>query len=339
MKNFLKKFKFAFIIVLVTVIITNWGRSIINNIIPKTTQLQERATVSRMNFKQIDKETLNSLDRAKEAAESFADAELDKWISEVMARVDENFLDDYFGFIQTKSREMQVLGQTILHGTHLSQKTADELMTEELEDKISKMVICPEISQRRIENITEQSIEVYLSRLDNELQQIQNNYKIPTPEWNEYIADLCSITLSIKEKSIPVSVKTAVALTGAISIAGMIPVVKIAGKVSEKIAMRAGAKIVKEAGVKVGVKTVAKTGGKTVAKVIPIIGWGVTAGIIIWDIIDYTRSAAEGKKILRENINSYLKEIKESLLSSSEGSVIGSITDWENKVKERIANR
>ena len=179
MKNFLKKFKFAFIIVLVTVIITNWGRSIINNIIPKTTQ-----------------------DRAKEAAESFADAELDKWISEVMARVDENFLDDYFGFIQTKSREMQVLGQTILHGTHLSQKTADELMTEELEDKISKMVICPEISQRRIENITEQSIEVYLSRLDNELQQIQNNYKIPTPEWNEYIADLCSITLSINKKSI-----------------------------------------------------------------------------------------------------------------------------------------
>ncbi|MCR5290982.1 MAG: hypothetical protein K6E51_13400 [Treponema sp.] len=108
---------------------------------------------------------------------------------------------------------------------------------------------------------------------------------------------------------------------------------------SEKIALRAGAKVAEKASVKVASKTVANTSGKLAVKAIPIIGWGITAGIVIWDVLDYQVNATKGKEILRENISEYLKEVKTELLSDSEGNIMGAITYWENSLKERIAKR
>ena len=81
--------------------------------------------------------------------------------------------------------------------------------------------------------------------------------------------------------------------------------------------------------VKVGTKVAQKTtekallkGSKGLAKGIPYIGWAVTAGICIWDIIDYSKTSAEGKTLLKKNLAEYFREIKTELLCSTEHSII-----------------
>lgn len=336
MKNFFKAIKYIFVGIIIAIVASRYGSAIIARFKDKDVIRTERSVVAKINYDQLDKETLVALDRAREAAYSYADNELEKWIAEVMARVDGDFLDDYFGFVQTKCREIRALGYTIGHllvPIHI--KNAEEALAEELEEKISNTVIRPEISEQRIKNITQGAIEVYLSTLDKEFQQIQEAYKIPTPAWNEYISKLCGMTMNIKSKAYPISVKASVGIT----VLGAIPVVKIVRKVSERIAVKAGANVAEKAGVKVVTKAVAKTGGTTVVKAIPIVGWAVTAGIVIWDVIDYNVGAEKGKKMLRENIADYLQEIKTEFLADSEDTVMGSITQWENNLKSRIAER
>ena len=340
MKNFFKAIKYIFVGIIIAVVATNHGSDIIAMFKDKDIIRTERSVVAKINYDRLDKETLVALDRAREAAYSYADNELEKWIAEVMARVDGDFLDDYFGFVQTKCREIRALGHTIGHllvPIHI--KNAEEALAEELEERISNTVIRPEISEQRIKNITQGAIEVYLSTLDKEFQQVQEAYKIPTPAWNEYVSNLCGMTMNIESKAYPISVKTAIMTTSGIAVLGAIPAVKIARKVSERIAVKAGANVAEKAGVKVATKAVAKTGGTTVVKAIPIAGWAVTAGIVIWDVIDYNVGAEKGKKMLRENVADYLQEIKTEFLADSEDTVMGSITQWENSLKSRIAER
>ena len=59
--------------------------------------------------RELDREVKGAMDIAREAAYEYASTELDIWINEMMARADEDFLDDYFSFMQTKRRELTSL--------------------------------------------------------------------------------------------------------------------------------------------------------------------------------------------------------------------------------------
>ena len=83
--------------------------------------------------------------------------------------------------------------------------------------------------------------------------------------------------------------------------------------------------------------TVAKSVGKF-GKAIPYIGWGITAAICIWDIVDYANTASEGKELLKQSLAQYFKEVKTELLCSTDQSIMGSIINWENDVKTNIVN-
>ena len=296
------------------------------------------ANVPVVNY-DLGPEILDALEVAYAQAESYADGELDGWIAEVMGRVDNGYLDDYFGYLNTRFRELRGIGYWARNKLGLSQETADELLTRELEDMVSKKVICPEISQKRIENITNEAIDIYLSCLDKELQRIQQEHKIPTPAWNEYIADICGMTRDMNTQSHPLSVKIAVSSGLVIAIAASPALFKIAQTISARIAKRAGLKVVEKAGTKIVVKTIAKTGGKTLLKSVPIIGWGITAATLGFDIADHNITSAKNKAMLRENSQTYLDEVKRELLGCTEGSIMGSITDWENNIKGKIAKK
>lgn len=160
-------------------------------------------------------------------------------------------------------------------------------------------------------------------------------------QWNKYISGLCGLTLDTNQKSYPIAFKTAVvsgtAMTG-MMIAPAIKNVatKVSSRIAEKTAAKAGTKAAEKVAVKAGSKAAAKGAG-TVAKAIPYIGWGITAVICIWDIVDYSKSASEGKKLLRTSLEEYFGEIKTELLGNNETSIMGSITLWENSLKAKIA--
>ena len=62
--------------------------------------------------RELDREVKGAMGIAREAAYEYASTELDTWINEMMARADEDFLDDYFSFMQTKRRELTSLYNT-----------------------------------------------------------------------------------------------------------------------------------------------------------------------------------------------------------------------------------
>lgn len=292
----------------------------------------------------FDEEIQSALVDAHAVAEEYVNAELDKWIEEVMSRVDEKFLDEYFGLLQTKKRELTVLYQTILQKTHLSNKSVENMLEDELEAKISNQIICPEVSAERMKNIADEAIVLYCSTLDKRFSEIRIQHKIPKPVWDKYIEDLCVITLRCEQgyedsiTSIPAKLMAISGIT--VTTMAVKPLVDVAvKKISAKIAAKSGAELAEKAGAKLAVETAAKAGGKSVVKALPAIGCAVAIGLAVWDVVDYKVNAAKGKEILKESIRDYLFEIKREMMGKSSGSIMSSIILWENEFKNNLAGK
>ena len=342
MKKILRMaFSAIILLAVVFVFLTSIGRIQLGNfgsqISKYGTQFQKKVkTVVVKERIDLTPEIEASLENARAVALDKASKEIDVWIGEMMNRVDNNFLDDYFSFISVKSREIKSVFYSAKSALFSGPK-AGEALAMELEDEVSRKVILPEIAQKRIENITNETVDLYYSTLDKELSKIQAKYKIPTPDWNEYISHIAGLTMAIDQKQTPIALKTAIAsgvvLTGLVAA----PIIKkIATRTSEKIVAKTASKAVAKA----TAKTVAKGAGKgaaTVAKALPVIGWGVTAAVLVWDIADYVNTSKEGKIQLRQNFKEYFAEIKRELLGSSTDSIMGSVTDLENNMKKRAS--
>lgn len=312
--------------------------------INNTPTVTEKVVPVEKNY-HLEKEIVLAMGSARTQAYKYASSELDKWIAEMMALVDNDFLDDYYDLISVKRREILSVYNTVKHVINKRLPDAEEAAMLELEDKISEYIIRPEISQARIKNITDRTVEIYLEVFDNELSNLQTEYNIPVLDWNKYIKNVCGLTENVDSKTYPISVKTMVvsgtALTGMV----VVPVVKLAvKKVSAELAAKAAVKTAEKTAVKVGVKAAGKTAAKGGAKVagkaaaaIPVAGLGIAAAICVWDIVDYNRTAAKGKEVLRRNLKDYFKEVKLELMGNTEHSVMGSITMWENTLKRNIS--
>ena len=288
----------------------------------------------------LEEDIAATLDKAHIEANNFASKEVDAWVDEILLRANDDFLNDYFNFINVKKRELTILYHSVAYFFVEDSLSPEEAALKELEEEISRKVIMPEVSQARIKNITDQTIEVYLSVLDSELIKLQEAHEIPTPEWNRYISDICGITIQAENKEYPIAFKTMVVSGVTLTGITVTPIVsniarKVSMKIAEKNAVKAGIKIAEKTAVKTSTKAIGKGAG-TFAKAIPYIGWGITAAICIWDIADYSKTAREGKLLVRSSLEEYLKEIKTELLGSSEDSIMGSIQIWENNLKRNI---
>lgn len=338
--KFTKTINTICIVVLAFVFLTNYG-SIKSYFTKKVSAPTTKAIpVTAINYN-LDKEVLNAMQIAQEATYNYVSTELDIWINEMLSRVDEDFLDEYFSFMQVKKREILSVYNTIVHFFYKNAESAEEAAIRELEEEIARKVIKPEIAQMRISNITSNAINVYATTLDEQLIHVQETYNVPVVEWNKYISHICGLTLDIQNKSYPVTFKTLV--VSGTALAGFVatPIIKnvatkVSAKIAEKTALKLGTKAIGTTAVKATSKAVGKGAG-SVAKAIPYVGWGITAAICVWDIIDYANTTKEGKIQLKQNLTEYFQEVKTELLSSTDQSIMGSITHWENTVKAKIA--
>jgi hypothetical protein len=324
------------VILLILLFITNLGDMKVFKV-QKPTEVSPSVPVPSLNY-DLNEEVLNAMSNAFIVANDYVEAELDVWINEMMSRVDENFLDDYFSFMQVKKREILTVYNSIKKLINKNAETAEEAAIRELEEEISRKIIIPEIAQARINNITDEAIKLYVNSLDEQLADVQKGYNVPTLDWNKYISSICGLTFDMENKNYPIAFKSVVTSGAALTGYAMAPVIKnVATKVSTKVAEKSAAKIAEKAAITAVAKTTGKQAGN-IAKSIPYVGWGVTAAICAWEIVDYSNTATEGKELLRENLFDYFQEVKKELLASKEQSIMGSIILWENDVKANIAN-
>ncbi|MEC4812504.1 MAG: hypothetical protein SAK29_04390 [Scytonema sp. PMC 1069.18] len=285
-------------------------------------------------WSQIDQDIVAAIKNADNEAKNFASARLDKWVDELMTRVDNSFLDWYFNYFNQKRLELSApfvwLYSAVTHWIDTKNPTPNqavaETLTEDFQIEFAKRVLRPKIAQLELEGITRDTVNLYISELETNISSIQSSYKIPQGEWERYLGDI-AITITDSE-GIVSNLSLKVLIGG-----GSYVIAKAAIPVMTKV----GSKIVASFAGKAGAKVAAKTGGSVAAKIgaeflDPIVG----IGIIIWDLWDYHHTVNVNRPILREAILDYLNLVKDSLLENSENGIMSAIHQLESGILKSV---
>lgn len=315
--------KFTLVVLLLIVAITRAG-DLVKHTDEDMPEFKNSAAVPQLDYN-LDEELLEAMLSAEKTSEKYISDELDKWIAEMRKRTD-IFLDDYFSFVNVKTREAKAVYHYISHKIYNPLPSASTVARRELENEISKQIIKKEIAQQKIENITNQSVTLFMDTFDKELIKIQNRHNIPTPDWNKYLSRLCNLASEYETRSIPISAKIFLSACGVLTVKAASPVItKIGQKVGQKLIVKAGS------------KAASSLGAKTIGELLPGAGMCIAAVVIIWDLYDYKKTADNGRKDLKVGFEEYFKEMKDELMGRTENSIMGSIVAWENSVREQIS--
>ncbi|MCX7595424.1 MAG: hypothetical protein N2235_17025 [Fischerella sp.] len=326
--------------VIVIVIIPLLGRFLIAGSSPEGKSIPNQThdnivfVEKRQQPKGMEMAIATALKNAKSQSETFASEKLNEWVDELMTRVDDSFLDWYFNYFNQKKLEFSTpfvwLSSAVAHWVNGNNPSPTQAVAEKLienfQTEFAKRVLRPKIAQLELENITRDTINLYVTQLSKNIYNIQSSYKIPQGDWERYLNDI-AITINDTEGNISnLSLKVLAGGSAYLLTKAMIPsVTKVGSKVVASFAGKAGAKMA------------AKTGGTVAAKVgaellDPIIG----VGIIIWDLWDYHHTVAVEKPILRDAIHDYLQQVKYSLLENPENGIMTAINQVESGIFKSI---
>lgn len=286
--------------------------------------------VQPVDWNNVDKKIKQMMLEARQETEMIASKKLDAWIEQNMERVDQDFLDWYFGYWTQQKLGLKALLAQVWHWVDSDSPTAAEKITEEVQEEFTNRVIRPQIAQLEMERIINEIVTHYSTVLKGKLERIPVEYKINPVDWDRYIADISIMVRNVEgNRSTSLSMKALVGITAGgtlVMFRALKPVlIKIGSKISAKMAASAGGKMA----AKTGGKVAAKTGGKFLGTVIAI-------GIIIWDVWDHYETKKKAKPVLRQNIYDYFKEMKQSILHDPEFGVMTVIYQMELSISDQV---
>lgn len=334
---------FIWAAVILIVIIPLVGKGLIGSSLSKPSNLSHSKTGDRVvvvvnkrkpDLRKIDQSIVAATKNARTIAENFAARELDAWVDELMARVDGSFLDWYFNYFNQKKMEFSApfiwLSSAVTHWINTNspppgQKVAENF-TEDFQREFANRVLIPKAAQLKLEGLTHETVDLYVSELSSNIDKIQSSYQIPQGQWERYLSD---IAFTINGSGGIISNLSLKVLTGGSSYLftkAMIPVVgKVGSKLTTSLAGKGAAKMA------------AKTGGAVAAKVgAQFLDPIVAVGIIIWDVWDYHHTVEVSKPALREALLTYLKELKTSLLKNPENGIMTAIKQVEDGIYNSV---
>lgn len=302
----------------------------------KLPSLIENIPVERPIPIQIDQEIASALRSARIETENFASARLDLWKDDVMKRVDNNFLDWYFGYWNQQVLGFKYIFQGAYHWFNSNAPTPEEAQAAIIQREFEQRVLPPEVTQARFSQLIEDSVNLYTQELSQRIDAIPSRYKIPQGKWEKYLSNLALIAdRSEGNREVSLAEKGVFVTTGAGGI-------YTAGKAFTKLAKfggmqaieaKAGAQVASKVASKTASKVAAKSGAKLVGKLgVEAIGSVLGVGIIAWDVWDHYHTRATQLPILRENIEEYLDQVKASLLKDPTTGLISVIYDLEEQV-------
>ena len=284
------------------------------------------------DFSKVNQDIKNAIQTANITSEAFASKELDKWETEVVARVDNSFLDWYFDYFNQKKMEFTVpfnfVKSAVLNRFDMTaaSRAVSEKLTEDFQREFANRVLLPKNAQLRFQLITQDTANLYISEVSKNVKVVQNNYNIPQVQWDKYLNDIAT-TISDKGNVSNLSLKVLVGGSGYLIAKPLILGVaaKVGSKVTAKVASKAAAKLATKTG-----GTVASQLG--VGLIDPIVG----IGIIIWDLWDYNHTVKVERPILREHLVSYLNDFKKSLLKNPETGIMAAIYQLESGILKSL---
>ena len=321
MKKFLSV---LFVIAIILVVITSAGRLALHDPEPAETEaVSSQPQEFQFNW-QIDRDILSAMECAEQQAKDYASAELDKWISQLMARTD-SFLDEYFNLKNVKIREASAVWHAVKHKVDKNSPSAEDVAVKYLMAEFKDKVLSPAEAQIVVERIGRESAQLFASSFDHGLDSVQVKYCVPQQDWDNHVSQLCGYTAGFETRSVSMASK--------IMTAGNIMLV--AGGICKGVSILVQ-NVCKKIVVKTGVKVAGSTAAKAATTAIPVIGAVVTIGLVGWDLYDSAATAERDKRDLRNEIALYFGEMKASLLGPAQDSIMGPMAQLRHDLQGRI---
>lgn len=276
-----------------------------------------------IDWQLVDQDLAAALRQARRDARAYAESELDIWIESMMERVDSSFLEWYFSYWTQQVLGLKGLYQYGVHHVLETQPTATTKLTEEIQEEFSARVLRPQIAQRVLERIVQQTAEMYVTTLVDRLDTFPETYEIPRPVWQEYLEDI-AVTAEQSDggRTTPLTLKT-------LTVTGAGATVLLAGKMNVMLS-KIGTKVMTKSSGKLASTMAAKTGGKVVAKVGgKFFGTIAGFGVLVWDLWDHAATKRENRPLLRASLQDYFQELKIILLDDPDYGIMSTFLALE----------
>lgn len=330
--EFIRSFsKFAWLIVAIIVLVT-LGKIFLSKSDKSTLERKPitKPVVQRVDWSKVNKAIAKTMTEARLSTEQMAAGKLDLWIADTMIRVDNDFLDWYFGYWTQQKLGLKSLLAQVWHWVDSDSPTPAEKLTMEVQEEFTNRVIRPQIAQLEIERIIAEIVAHYSATLKDKLALIPVEYKITPAEWDRYIGDMAVMIKSVDaNRGTPLTLKAIVGLTAGGTIMVVSTLRPMITRIGARISSRMAAKTAAKMAAKTGGNVAAKTGGRFLGPIIAI-------GIIIWDVWDHYSTKAKAKPILRQNIHDYLNEVKQSLLHDPSYGIMTIIYQMEQGISSEV---
>jgi hypothetical protein len=268
--------------------------------------------VEKVDWTAVDQKVREVMTEAREETAGVMESRINDWIAAKMERVDSDFLPWYFSYWTQQKLGIEGLLSQVVHWINSSSLTAAEAITETVQLEFANRVIRPQIAQMEMERIINDVVSSYTENLRDKLKKIPKEYRIEPAAWDRYLNDISVMVAGVEaNRQVPISLKALAGLTAGgtmVLFQSLRPALsRLGAGVSSKLAAKTSARLATNTGGKVA----AKVGGKFLGVIIGI-------GIIIWDVWDHHRTVQTAKPVLRQNIQDYLQELKQSILSDPE---------------------
>lgn len=279
------------------------------------------------SFADLDSAMADSLRAVHTSIEAYASSLLDGWIGKLTQRLDQNFLTWYFSYWTQQKIALKGLGYSTWHYFLDNSPTGAERIAEDIQTEFAARVLIPELSNQELESIVIQVSKEYVRNLNRSLEGIREQNNISKEKWEKYSNDLGNMTSRMGIK-VPFLTKVGVTISAALAAKLQVSIGKALGKLVAKAAGKSASKIA------------AKTGTKILGPFTgPWLGPFIAIVIIIWDIWDNYATEEEQRPILRSQIIEYFSNMKYLILMDPEGSIMSTISEYEEQIISEIKNR
>ena len=271
-----------------------------------------------------------SMNESRAEAHEYAETSMKEWTDQLKMRVEGDFLDWYFDYVQQQKMGLMYLGNKAKGAWVGDENLAENELMKYIEAEFANQVIRPEIAKYEIEQIAEKTAQIYVQTLQDRLVEIPIEYNLTDEEWQQYLDDITQITYNTEgNRDFPFALKT---LYGAGAFGAAAITSKVARGIGRSTA-NAGSKVVGRTAGAVAVNASAKMGKQAGRKVAgKVLGAAIGVGLVIWEIWDYNETVAVERPKLSQQLKDYVDQVEDELLYDAETGVMTVVDDIEAEV-------
>jgi hypothetical protein len=300
---------------------------------------REQPVLQAVDLSRLTPQIRQAVKQAREQGLQRARSELDKLHAHIMRKVDGEFLDWYFGYLTQQRLAWGYAFNTA--ASWVSDRDADRELQEHIAREFGLRVIPAPVLDEELQRIARQSVAVFLTSLQGQLQGIPERYEIPSAQWEAYLGSISTmVSLTEGSGSVPLTLKAFAAglvWSGTGVVTTLIPAVPaqlartaVVAGTTRATGVLTGA-VARQALTTLGRQAAARGAAASAGSWGPIVGGAALVGLIAWEIWDHKSTIAENRPLVRNNIDHFLHLYENSLIEPT--GMIGSILhDLETRI-------